>query len=66
VVDKLVVKEQDKSRLRKTLDLAMNFGKGIIMILEKDSDKPRFFSRFLMCPTSGISYKEPAPQYFLV
>ncbi|MDD3687081.1 MAG: excinuclease ABC subunit UvrA, partial [Bacteroidales bacterium] len=64
VVDKLVVKEQDKSRLRKTLDLAMNFGKGIIMILEKDSDKPRFFSRFLMCPTSGISYKEPAPHTF--
>lgn len=64
VVDKLVIKEQDKSRLRKTLDLAMNFGKGIIMILEKDSDKPRFFSRFLMCPTSGISYKEPAPHTF--
>lgn len=64
VVDKLVVKEQDKARLRKTLDLAMNFGKGIIMIHEKDSDKPRFFSRFLMCPTSGISYKEPAPHTF--
>lgn len=64
VVDKLIIKEQDKSRLRKTLDLAMNFGKGIIMILDKEAIKPRFFSRFLMCPTTGISYKEPAPHTF--
>lgn len=64
VVDKMAVKEGDKARLRKSLDLAMNFGKGIIMLLEKDTDKPRFFSRFLMCPTTGISYKEPAPHSF--
>ncbi len=64
VVDKLLVKESDKTRLRKSLDLAMNFGKGIIMLLEKDNEKPRFFSRFLMCPTTGISYKEPAPHSF--
>lgn len=64
VVDKLIVKESDKTRLRKSLDLAMNFGKGIIMLLEKDIEKPRFFSRFLMCPTTGISYKEPAPHSF--
>ncbi|NLB86018.1 MAG: excinuclease ABC subunit UvrA [Bacteroidales bacterium] len=64
VVDKLIIKDQDKQRLKKTIDLAMSLGKGIIMILEKDSDKPRFFSRFLMCPTSGISYREPAPYTF--
>ncbi|MDD3859648.1 MAG: excinuclease ABC subunit UvrA [Bacteroidales bacterium] len=64
VVDKLVVKEEDKNRLQKSLDLAMNFGKGIIMLLEKDTNQPRFFSRFLMCPTTGISYKEPAPHSF--
>ncbi|MDD4150619.1 MAG: excinuclease ABC subunit UvrA [Bacteroidales bacterium] len=64
VVDKIVVKAEDKQRLKKSIDLAMNYGKGIIMLLEKDSDKPRFFSKFLMCPTSGISYKEPAPYTF--
>ncbi|MDD4215950.1 MAG: excinuclease ABC subunit UvrA [Bacteroidales bacterium] len=64
VVDKIVVKAEDKQRLKKSIDLAMSLGKGIIMLLDKDSDKPRFFSKFLMCPTSGISYKEPAPYTF--
>lgn len=64
VIDKLIVTENDKPRLKKSLDIAMNFGKGIIMLLDKNSDKPRFFSRFLMCPTTGISYKEPAPHSF--
>lgn len=64
VVDKLVVKEDDKHRLQKSLDLAMNIGKGIIMLLDKENNQPRFFSRFLMCPTTGISYKEPAPHSF--
>lgn len=64
VVDKIVVKETDRQRLKKSIDLAMSLGKGIIMLLEKDSDKPRFFSKFLMCPSTGISYKEPAPYTF--
>lgn len=64
VVDKLIVKENDKPRLKKSIDLAMNFGKGIIMIIAKDGDNPRYFSRFLMCPTTGMSYKEPAPHTF--
>ena len=64
IVDKLIVKEDDKDRLKKSIDIAMSYGKGVIMILEKDSDTPRFFSRYLMCPTSGMSYKEPAPHTF--
>ncbi|HOZ30615.1 MAG TPA: excinuclease ABC subunit UvrA [Bacteroidales bacterium] len=64
VIDKLIVKENDKQRIKKSLDIAMNFGKGIIMLLDKNTDKPRYFSRFLMCPTTGISYKEPAPHSF--
>ena len=64
VIDKLVVKDEDKSRLKKSVDTAMSFGKGIIMVIEKGVDKPRYFSRFLMCPTTGISYKEPAPHTF--
>lgn len=64
VVDKLHIKEQERQRLKKSIDLAMSFGKDIIMILEKGNENPRFFSRFLMCPSSGISYKEPAPYTF--
>ena len=65
VVDKFTVKSDDDSqRLRKAIELAMQLGKGITMVLEKGSDKPSFYSRFLMCPTSGISYKEPAPHSF--
>ena len=65
VVDKLTIKSDDDSqRLRKAIELAMQLGKGITMVLEKGTDKPSFYSRFLMCPTSGISYKEPAPHSF--
>ena len=42
VVDKLIIKNQDRNRLKKTIDLAMSLGKNIIMVLEKDSDKPVF------------------------
>lgn len=66
VVDKLKVdgnQENDK-RLKKSLDLTMKMGKGTTMILDNESQNIRYFSRFLMCPTTGISYKEPAPNTF--
>jgi excinuclease ABC subunit A len=59
-----LINEDDKKRLRKSLDLAMNIGKGIMMLIDKENNNSRFFSRFLMCPTTGISYKEPAPHSF--
>jgi len=64
VIDRLVVGENDRDRLKKSLETAMNQGKGISMILEKDGNEPRYFSSQLMCPTSGISYHEPAPHNF--
>lgn len=64
VIDKLKVTEKDVSRLKRTVKTAMDHGKGILMILEKDSDNVKYFSRKLMCPTSGISYNEPAPYSF--
>ena len=42
----------------------MQHGKGIIMVLDADKKEPRYFSRLLMCPTTGISYNEPAPHTF--
>lgn len=64
VIDKLKVTDKDFKRLEESVSLAMKQGKNIMMVLEKDNNKPRFFSRQLMCPTTGISYNEPAPHNF--
>ena len=60
----MVVDEGDRKRLRDSVDTAMKHGQGIIMILDAESGDTRFFSRHLMCPTSGISYNDPAPHSF--
>lgn len=66
VIDRLNVTDDNKKRISDAISLAMKHGKGILMVVEKDkeSDSPRYFSRNLMCPTSGISYDEPAPNSF--
>jgi len=64
VIDRLIVRQSDRDRLKKSLEAAMKQGKGAAMILEKDDSEPRYFSSQLMCPTSGISYNEPAPHSF--
>jgi len=64
VIDKLVVEEKDRKRLRESLDRAMKHGEGIVMILDPDAGSVRYFSRHLMCPTTGISYNDPAPHSF--
>ncbi|MFW5644568.1 MAG: excinuclease ABC subunit UvrA [Bacteroidota bacterium] len=64
LIDKLQVKDADRKNLKKSVGTAMEQGKGIIMILEKDANEPRFYSRQLMCPSTGISYNEPAPHSF--
>ena len=51
-------------RLRKSVALAMKQGEGLIMILDKDSGEVKYFSKRLMCPTTGISYSDPAPNNF--
>jgi excinuclease ABC subunit A len=64
VIDKLLVCEKDKQRLKESLAVAMKHGKGVMMLWDSKSDETRYFSRMLMCPTSGISYNEPAPHSF--
>lgn len=64
VVDKLKVDEKDRKRLDDSVKTAMKQGKNTIMVLEKGNDQPRYFSRSLMCPSTGISYNEPAPHSF--
>jgi excinuclease ABC subunit A len=64
VVDKLSVNEDQLKRLKESVHTAMQHGKGIIMVLDKNSGNSRYYSRQLMCPTTGISYNEPAPHSF--
>lgn len=64
VIDKMQVTPDDRNRLKSSVALAMQHGKGIIMVLDNEKKAPRFFSRHLMCPTTGISYNEPAPHTF--
>lgn len=64
VIDKLQVHEKDDERLRKTVQIAMKQGNGVIMIMDKNTGQVRNFSKQLMDPVSGISYGEPAPNIF--
>ena len=65
VVDKLKVPDTpDEERLKKSISLAMKQGDGLIMILDQDTGSVKHFSKRLMCPTTGISYSDPAPNNF--
>lgn len=64
IIDRIEVSKEQKNRLNDSLKLAMKHGKGTIMILDSESEKIQHFSKFLMCPSSGISYDEPAPNLF--
>ena len=68
VIDKLEVsgekQEVSNERLKKSVQMAMKQGDGLIMILDKDSGSVKYFSRRLMCPTTGIAYSDPAPNNF--
>ncbi len=56
--------EEDMVRLRQSVDKAMTQGDGVMMVCEHGSDKVRYLSRNLMCPTTGLSYADPAPHTF--
>ena len=66
VIDKLAVKTDGVAdeRLKKSIQIAMKQGEGLVMILDKDTNTLKHFSKRLMCPTTGISYSDPAPNNF--
>ena len=64
VIDKLRVRDKDDERLRKSVAAAMKQGDGLLMIMEKDSGEAKYYSKRLMCPTTGVSYGDPAPNKF--
>jgi excinuclease ABC subunit A len=64
VVDRIVVNEKERSRVVNAVRTAMKQAKGIIKILDNDKNTDQHFSKFLMCPDTGISYDEPQPNSF--
>jgi excinuclease ABC subunit A len=66
VIDRMEVEdnEENQKRLSESIKTAMYHGENVLMILEQDTQDTRYFSRNLMCPTSGISYQNPEPNLF--
>ena len=64
LVDKLAVSNKFEDKLKKSLQIAMKLGDGLILIQDMDTDEVRHYSKLLMCPTTGLSYSEPAPHNF--
>ena len=66
VIDRIKIDEKtvNSKRLQDSITTAMNQGDNVIMVLNENDEKPRFFSRNLMCPSSGISYPNPEPNNF--
>ncbi|KAF2511529.1 excinuclease ABC subunit UvrA [Flavobacterium zhairuonense] len=66
IVDRMVIEDnpETQKRLSESINTAMHHGEDVLMILDQDSNEVRYFSRNLMCPTTGISYQNPEPNLF--
>ncbi|MBZ4042443.1 excinuclease ABC subunit UvrA [Flavobacterium hibisci] len=66
VVDRMVIEDNPdiQKRLGESINTAMHHGEDVLMILDQDSNEVRYFSRNLMCPSTGISYQNPEPNLF--
>ena len=64
VVDRIEVHEDSLTRVKKSVQTAFRYGKGLLMVLDNDTEQLRYFSRLLMCPTTGLSYEDPEPNTF--
>lgn len=64
VVDRLAVNEDNEKRLRESIATAMHHGQGVMLVVNHEGENPKFFSRHLMCPTTGVSYPSPEPNTF--
>ena len=64
VIDRIELNDKNKKRLKESLKIALKYGKGIIQIFDKKNNNLRFFSKNLMCPSTGIAYDNPEPNSF--
>lgn len=64
VIDRITVNTEQRSRITDSVRTSLKLGKGSMMVLNEESSVVKHYSQHLMCPTSGISYDEPAPNTF--
>ncbi len=64
VIDKLVVAAKDTKRIKQSVATAMKHGDGLLLVLDADTGEVRHYSRRLMCPSTGLAYRDPAPHNF--
>ena len=64
VIDRLFVESSVEKRLEETIKTALYTGDNILMVIDLETNNPRYFSRDLMCPTTGIAYPNPEPNTF--
>ena len=64
VIDRLLIDNSSEKRLEETIKTALYAGNDILMVIDIENNTPRYFSRDLMCPTSGIAYPNPEPNTF--
>lgn len=64
LVDKLIVSNKFEEKLKSSVRTAMKQGNGLILIQDADTGQVRYYSKQLMCPSTGLSYSEPAPHNF--
>ena len=64
VIDRIEVHEDSLTRIKKSVQTAFRYGKGLLMVMDNDSGQLRYYSRLLMCPTTGLSYEDPEPNTF--
>ncbi len=66
VVDRMAINTtpDTQKRLGESINTAMHHGENVLMVLDQDSNEVRYFSRNLMCPSTGISYQNPEPNLF--
>ena len=64
VIDRIEVHEDSLTRVKKSVQTAFRYGKGLLMVMDNDSGQLRYYSRLLMCPTTGLSYEDPEPNTF--
>jgi excinuclease ABC subunit A len=64
IIDKFKVGDITDKRLMDSVQMSLDQGDGVMMVLDSDSSEQRYFSRHLMCPSTGLSYNDPAPHTF--
>lgn len=64
VIDKFPIGEVTDKRLNDSIQMALDQGDGVMLVIDQENPESRYFSRHLMCPVTGISYNEPAPHTF--